>query len=805
MEHLRDKTRQYTADQTAAIKLNNQAAGVGDLRQTINVVSSALRAMAKNVGAEESAAESQAKKDLSNAQTEATAKILEYQNKYGENAASPENQEVLKQELATHFSSKRGNYKYDSASAVYDTGMDDFINRTVAANHVYATKARIERTAKEKRAAASAEAAAAKQFSEGYGGVAVPFIQQAGQLGLEGDIETMSQLTEEVLPALGEMLEGANLTPLQREIAIARTLEGAVQNNIVQGLSSPREDVRLATNLALNDQAEFERVIPASYINNHVGMAARERVRDWEFERTRLKHQIQDLNPDSPAYKTAQERIDALDEQIQDYKETGAFADQENWEAGQKKALRETLRDTVSDYAKQQLGKQELQSRMAAFEEQKKRASHAATDPFDNSYLMDVEALAKEEQRLESEEKRKKTLGMVERLAAEEQVSQSQDNIFSGWKPQDVAELYVNYAKDKQAYFDDFANSEEDKEIYKTALEKVESLIDSGLTVEEAANAAVGQQMTPVQKNEDGSYSAVEEPQMSYIGGKKPKGFWTEYAADLRGYRDAMSEVSMRTRSTYETKSEVIEAVRDLMRKPITNEDGDPVDFEKEGAKVLHAMARLPLTEDERVKMSNLIGQLLLSNNEQVQQLRALFDSGDVGFYVKSRHGGAKGDGSLEDGGIGRAIDYKDEALESFDKKMWQAQIEYQSRVVEMVVDGASYEEIMAEKKKIFTAAVDDFYRGYMAVDLRPLREKVENKQPAFQRINNIVYEYKGDDPFGAPIWLDHGRLDTNRSFHNFFEKSKFVDMNPRTASKIVKQQGVKAEDVAKEMGAENE
>ena len=767
MEHLRDKTRQYTADQTAAIKLNNQAAGVGDLRQTINVVSSALRAMAKNVGAEESAAESQAEKDLSNAQTEATVKILEYQNKYGENAASPENQEVLKQELATHFSSKRGNYKYDSASAVYDTGMDDFINRTVAANHVYATKARIERTAKEKRAAASAEAAAAKQFSEGYGGVAVPFIQQAGQLGLEGDIETMSQLTEEVLPALGEMLEGANLTPLQREIAIARTLEGAVQNNIVQGLSSPREDVRLATNLALNDQAEFERVIPASYINNHVGMAARERVRDWEFERTRLKHQIQDLNPDSPAYKTAQERIDALDEQIQDYKETGAFADQENWEAGQKKALRETLRDTVSDYAKQQLGKQELQSRMAAFEEQKKRASHAATDPFDNSYLMDVEALAKEEQRLESEEKRRKTLGIVERLAEEEENAQ----MTKVQKKEDVS--YSAIEEPQMSYID-------------------------GKKPENA-------QMTKVQKKEDVSYSAIEEPQMSYIGGKKPKGFWTEYAADLRGYRDAMSEVSMRTRSTYETKSEVIEAVRDLMRKPITNEDGDPVDFEKEGAKVLHAMARLPLTEDERVKMSNMIGQLLLSNNEQVQQLRVLFDSGDVGFYVKSRHGGAKGSGSLEDGGIGRAIDYKDEALESFDKKMWQAQIEYQSRVVEMVVDGASYEEIMAEKKKIFTAAVDDFYRGYMAVDLRPLREKVENKQPAFQRINNVVYEYKGDDPFGAPIWLDHGRLDTNRSFHNFFEKSKFVDMNPRTASKIVKQQGVKAEDVAKEMGAANE
>lgn len=307
--------------------------------------------------------------------------------------------------------------------------------------------------------------------------------------------------------------------------------------------------------------------------------------------------------------------------------------------------------------------------------------------------------------------------------------------------------------------------------------------------------------MTPAKQNEDGTFSAVE---MSYVGGEKPKGFWQSFADDYRGYRDNMSKVSPLTESSYATKMEVNAGLRELMYFPTTTKEGDPVDFEKKAMEFLYKMSNSELPENERRDYADYVGQLLLADNEQVKEWRDLLESGDVGVYAK---GGAKGvidyaandlplDDDRQGGGISGIRRLYDERAskglipestvsgrayynnKGFEQSMVRAQAEYQTTAVNMMLQGASRDEVLTAKKQIFDKAIGDYYRDFHVVDLAALDKKLEQHQPAFQEIDGVVYEYKGRDSIGRPLWYDHGVLNTNRDFHHLFDVKR-MNGNP--------------------------
>ncbi|MBO4682969.1 MAG: hypothetical protein J5611_00090, partial [Alphaproteobacteria bacterium] len=330
--------------------------------------------------------------------------------------------------------------------------------------------------------------------------------------------------------------------------------------------------------------------------------------------------------------------------------------------------------------------------------------------------------------------------------------------------------------------------------------------------------------MTPAKKNEDGTFSAVE---MSYVGGEKPKGFWKSFADDYRGYRDNMSKISPLTESSYATKMEVNAGLRELMYYPTTTNEGDPVEFEKKAMEFLYKMSNSELPEDERRNMADYVGQLLLADNEQVKEWRDLLESGDVGVYAK---GGAKGvinyeanDLPLDDprqggGSTGARRLYDERASRGglmpessvggrayysntgFEKSMLRAQADYQTMAVNMMLQGATRDEVLTAKKQIFDKAISDYYRDFHVVDLAALDKKLEMRQPAFQNIDGVVYEYKGRDSIGRPLWYDHGVLNTNRDFHKLFEAKR---MNGAPTSGVGGT--VKTSEIGSDMRAKNE
>lgn len=328
--------------------------------------------------------------------------------------------------------------------------------------------------------------------------------------------------------------------------------------------------------------------------------------------------------------------------------------------------------------------------------------------------------------------------------------------------------------------------------------------------------------MTPAKKNEDGTFSAVE---MSYVGGEKPKGFWKSFADDYRGYRDNMSKISPLTESSYATKMEVNAGLRELMYYPTTTNEGDPVEFEKKAMEFLYKMSNSELPEDERRNIADYVGQLLLADNEQVKEWRDLLESGDVGVYAK---GGAKGvinyaanDLPLGDprqggGSTGARRLYDERASRGglmpessvggrayysntgFEKSMLRAQADYQTMAVNMMLQGATRDEVLTAKKQIFDKAISDYYRDFHVVDLAALDKKLEMHQPAFQNIDGVVYEYKGRDSIGRPLWYDHGVLNTNRDFHKLFEAKRMNGAPTSGVGGTVKKSGIESDMRAK-------
>lgn len=301
--------------------------------------------------------------------------------------------------------------------------------------------------------------------------------------------------------------------------------------------------------------------------------------------------------------------------------------------------------------------------------------------------------------------------------------------------------------------------------------------------------------MTRIKQNADGTYSAVEEPQMSYEGGEKPKNWAQQAYESYVGYRDAMSQVSQIEKSSYETKAQVVRAFHELSQIPVRNEMGDSRDFEFAAFQFLQTMANSPLTETERQQYANSVAKMMLSEDDELQELRNHLASGDVGIYDKKFSdtplfgAGVTEAGKFLYGGLTNLNDMRgsEELIpipgsrqkayytenKGFDRAMLHAQAEYQTGAVNMWANGASKEDIAKYRKEVFDKAVNQYYQDRHIVDLKVLDDKLENHQEAFAEINGVTYQYKGRDSIGRPIWKDTRVLNFQRSIRDFIHPRK--------------------------------
>lgn len=301
--------------------------------------------------------------------------------------------------------------------------------------------------------------------------------------------------------------------------------------------------------------------------------------------------------------------------------------------------------------------------------------------------------------------------------------------------------------------------------------------------------------MTPIKRNADGTYSAVEKPQMSYEGGEKPKTIERQMYESYVGYRDAMSQVSQIEKSSYETKAEVNRALYELSQIPVRNEMGDSRDFEFAAFQFLQTMANSPLTEPERRQYADTVAKMMLAQDDELQELRNNLASGDVGIYDKKTsdtpffgavateagkflYGGRThlkdmrgGEEMLPIPGSGKKAYYTEN--KGFDRAMLHAQAEYQTGAVNMWANGASKEDIAKYRKEVFDKAINQYYQDRHIVDLKVLDDKLENHQEAFAEINGVTYQYKGRDSIGRPIWKDTRVLNFQRSIRDFIHPRK--------------------------------
>lgn len=276
----------------------------------------------------------------------------------------------------------------------------------------------------------------------------------------------------------------------------------------------------------------------------------------------------------------------------------------------------------------------------------------------------------------------------------------------------------------------------------------------------------------------------LDGPQMSYIGDEKPKGFWKQFADNVMGYADNMSHVSQLAYTDVNVQGDANAMVKQLTYEQLESPTGDPTDFEYKCFKTLHDISKLEMSEEDRRNAQNAISKLMLSQDSDVRELRALLESGEVGIIPSKDKLGweivAKMRG-YEQGTVQGYLAKEAYVLDAFDKRMYHAQQKYQTLAVNMWANGATYDQIMNERNKIFKDEVDGFYREFHLTNLAELDEKVKNHEPAFAKFNGITYEYKGRGPDQRPIWYDHAVLNTNRDFARFFESKPMKDPNKKS------------------------
>ena len=277
----------------------------------------------------------------------------------------------------------------------------------------------------------------------------------------------------------------------------------------------------------------------------------------------------------------------------------------------------------------------------------------------------------------------------------------------------------------------------------------------------------------------------AEDPQMSYADGKKPKGFWKDFADNVMGYSDNMSHVSQLAYTDVNVQGDANAMIKQLTYEQIESPTGDPVEFEAKVFKVAHDISGLEMSETDRLDKQNQLARLLLANDEDVKDLKAIMESGDVGVlptFVGALSTKMTGNIMTREMAPTTRVLASDKMVQdAFDQHMYHAEQEYLNVGLNMWANGATFDQVMVERQKIFKKHIDNFYREFHLVNLAELDAKLQNHEKAFATYNGITYEYGGRDPNQRPIWIDHAVTNINRDMNSWLERKPLVGFDKKS------------------------
>lgn len=668
VELLRDPLRNYEADRTGAIKIQNVASAIGDAAQVTSTASSIISNASRIRQNMAQGDIEQATRNLEVPEAELAAWNAK-QLQSGAIPDSTEYQEKYRQEAEKIFGKYNKDVKWQEAKDVYTKGKKDFIEKGIAANIRYAAQQR------EKKAAAgqTKQLQTADTLTNDY-------YQKMRSLGDMGNMSDSQGLTTETLAEITKAIGSAG-TPQQRAAALTQiATRGGMEWTV--GLS--QNNPELADAIINNDDA-FMRYMPAEFRDNIIEMRRQEQIDEWGRQRTLLESELQTTNEKSPRARELQKEIKSLDKKMED------FADDKEFDAKTISEAREVFKQSVEPAMRRVEGERSFAARQRAFEQQKDIASNGV----------------------------------------------------------------ITFSPQLEWFLD-----------------------------EQAKNEKMSRNSTKINPETGQAYEM--SPDMS-----EKKGKWEQMRDDYVGYRNEMTKFSPLVESAPATKEAVNNELFSLLTMKPTDAEGNPTDFEAAAFKFLHGMARAPITESERRDYANIVGKAMLMRDDEIQDIREVLQSGDVGVYSK---GGLKGvveykahDTPIDRPDLAGSVRLQDERgtfwkplgenrkgpdgragfdnVGNFDKMLLRTQAEYQTKAVNMLVNGASKQEVMNTKKQMFDKAINDWYAARYVVDLNELDRKIANKEPAYQDIDGVIYEYRGRDSMGRPLWKDNSVLNTNRDF----------------------------------------
>lgn len=664
VELLRDPLRNYEADRTGAIKIDNVASAIGDAAQVTSTASSIISNASRIRQNMAQGDIEQATRNLEVPEAELAAWNAK-QLQSGVIPDSTEFQEKYRQEAEKIFGKYNKDVKWQEAKDVYTKGKKDFIEKGIAANIRYAAQQRAEKAA----AGQTTQLQTADTLVNDY-------FQKMRSIGEAGNVSDGQGLTTETLAEISKAIGSAG-TPQQRADALAQVASRGAMEWAV-GLSQNNPEL---IDAILNDDEAFEKYIPAEFREITTDQWRQIQLDMWNNQITLLKSELQTTHEKSARAKELNSHIKYYQKQIDEFSENKDFDKRAVTE------MRKAFKQAVEPSIRRVDGERSFAARQAAFEQQKNIAANGVI-----------------------------TFG-----------------------PQ--LEWFLN---------------------------------------EQVKNEKISRNSTKINPETGQAYEMSSD--MS-----EKKGKWEQMRDDYVGYRNEMTKFSPLVESAPATKEAVNNELFALLTMKPTDAEGNPTDFEAAAFKFLYRMARAPITESERRDYANIVGKAMLMRDDEIQDMREVLQSSDVGIYSK---GGLKGvveyksnDTPFYDPDLAGTVRLQDERatfgkplginrkgekfdnIGNFDKMLLRTQAEYQTKAVNMLVNGASKQEVMNTKKQMFDKAINDWYAARYVVDLNELDRKIANKEPAYQEIDGVIYEYRGRDSIGRPLWKDNSVLNTNRDF----------------------------------------
>lgn len=701
---LRDEQRNYQADQTTAIKLQNRAQGWADVAQVAGAAGHLAKSVYNYNIMKAKPEEEEAQDVLSTVSKELEAFNIDSQTQ-GKILDSPEYQGEFRQKAAELFNKYKPDLKYSSAQDLYGKGSDRITQSMIDQNKVNAAKIRAHQAAEAQRKKA-AEAAAAQQAQVSQvAGAANDYIKYATLAGQSGDAMSMGILTQEFSAQYDKATDGIGLPSTRREKKLA-TLIGGIEGHIVGGMTSGNEDIAMQMDYILNDNAAFTERFPDA-VNEYVAMNKDAQIVKYGRKKDKLQADL--MTKGGKFAEDIREKIAAIDKSIQKLQDEDIFTDEygreHNYVDMMTTELREGVRNETDKVANKVLGDQRLATRLEEIRIEREQAALGFSDPYDPLYG-----------------------AMLHQRALQEQ------------------------------------------------------------------------NMTHAKRNEDGTYSAVEQPQMTPIkwttegeplldpSAGAPDGFWTWADKTYNGYRDAMSRVSPVFVSSYDSLAQAHRGLQELLATRVVSDTGSTWEFQGRALDYLYAVANSDgLSESDRRNLSETVAEVFIKDDERAQDLYKALSEGDIVTYGKGLFATTprrdmdaiierepryhlrseqEAPGDLFAGVVlpphvqwqrmgAYYIKGEDAGLKD---TLLKAQMDFQSEAINMWRQNKPREEIMARGREMRKQAIDSWYADRYVIDLRVCDEKLANHEKVYEKINGSMYEYGGRDSRDAPIWIDNNR-----------------------------------------------